>query len=121
MAEGKIDIEQRKHPRASVNLDVRYEWLRTGSKVVSQASDISVGGLRVYSNSQPRKDDLLRLSISLDDGKTVDADGTVMWVARTEELGLDVDYEYAFGLKFAGMGDDDAWFVAQLVDRCIKG
>ena len=106
MAEGKIDIEQRKHPRAAVKLDVSYEWLRAGSKEVSEAMDISVGGLRICSDSQPRRDDRLRVTIALPDGKEIDVDGTVMWVARAEELNIDTEHACVFGLKFSDFSEE---------------
>ena len=119
MAEGKMGFEQRKHPRADLALDVKYEWLRAGSKHTSRTTDISVGGLRVCCAEPPREQDKLRFFIDGGGGKKIEVDGKVVWVKRAAEMGVESDLEYVFGVQFSDIAERDAFLISQLVEKVL--
>ncbi len=121
MAEGKVHLERREHPRFSIAMKMDYEVVGSAGKQKAQTGDISAGGVRIYVQQPARRGDRLKVAIDLDEGKSVEADATVAWVRRAEDLELDIGYKFAMGLKFSHIKSEDSSFITKFVEKCLKG
>ena len=88
------ELERRRYPRMKAR--VLYKPTRIlGQK--RQAPNISLGGMRIYSNQHFKKGQVLEIELSLPSGKLVIAKGLVVWV---EAYPKDSDALYDIGLEF---------------------
>ncbi len=69
-----------------------------------QVSDISVGGLRAYSDEKQREGARLELELVFPDGGSASCTAEVVWVER---LPADAPALYEMGLRFVEVDPDD--------------
>ena len=121
MAEGKVHLERRQHPRFSIAMKMNYELVGEGAGRTAQTGDISAGGVRIYTQEAAKKGDQLKVAIDVEEGKRIEADATVAWVRRAADLELDLGYKFAMGLKFSHIKSEDSSFITKFVEKCLEG
>ncbi len=120
-SEGKIQFERRGAPRFPVAFKMSYEVVGTAKKRRARTIDISGSGVQIYARQKAELGDKLKVAIKVDEGKQVEADAVVVWVKPARELGIDVGYKFALGLKFSHITSKDSGFLAQFVEKNLKG
>jgi hypothetical protein len=107
---GDVQDERRKYKR--LNAPVFCKPIgRTNSGVVAGApqprldvQDISLGGIRVYTDDRHTEGDRLELELWLPDGDGITLDTTVVWV---EKLPNDAPARFEVGLRFVDVAKKD--------------
>ncbi|MBL8958180.1 MAG: PilZ domain-containing protein [Myxococcaceae bacterium] len=66
--------------------------------------DISMGGIRVYTDDKHKTGDRLELELFLPDGESITLDTTVVWV---DELASGTPASFELGLKFQDVAEAD--------------
>ncbi len=91
MDNAQLVMEKRKHPRVTVTLPVKFKRLSRGEearqalaeareKQVSEATNVSAGGLALVTKAALRKHDLVKLELSLPNlASPVKAFAEVVW------------------------------------------
>ena len=112
--------ERRRKERFSISLDVTCEFIRHEKVEKGKTGDITDEGVRVFSDGESAAGDVLRLTIDMGE-RTLVAEGTVVWVWPTEELGLDVGHKYAMGLQFSKIADEDTVMIGEFIQDALLG
>ena len=103
--------ERRRYPRLRANALVRpVGALQTVS--ARRVNDMSVGGLRVYSDEEHRPGERLEFELLLAGGETITFLGLVVW---TERLSPDAPARFDNGIKFLEVTKDDQQRIAALL------
>jgi len=92
--ENKPGIDKRRYPRLKARI------LYKAAKIIGQkrqVPDISVGGMRIYSNKYYAVGETLNIELSLPSGQTSVAITHVAWI---EAYPKDADAVYELGLEF---------------------
>ena len=90
----ELDLKKRRYPR--LNVPVLYK----NTKIIGQkhkAPNISLGGMRIYSNSYYQKGQSVNIELSLPSGQTAIALTRVAWI---DSYTKDSNALYDIGLKF---------------------
>ena len=85
---------KRRHPRAKANVHYRP------TKVIGQkhlVPNISLGGMRIFSNTHFKKGETANIELSFSDGQKTIVLARVAWV---DAYPKDSDFIYEFGLEF---------------------
>lgn len=88
------EYKKRQHPRVKANVHYRP------TKLIGQrhlAPNISLGGMRIFSNTHFKKGETVNIELSFPDGRRTIVLAKVAWV---ESYPKDSDSVYEFGLKF---------------------
>lgn len=73
-------------------------------KSEQQVQDISMGGVRVYTDDRHQVGEHLELELFLPEGEAVTLDTQVMWV---DALGADAPAKFEIGLRFVDLPEID--------------
>jgi hypothetical protein len=119
-SEGKIQFERRNAARFPAAFKMSYEVMGAAGKGRGKAADLSRSGIQIYSKNEARVGDKLKVFINTGPGKGIEATAVVVWVCGTSELGIDVGYKYALGLKFSEIKKDGVGFLEDFVERGLK-
>ena len=98
-----------------------YEVVGAARRRRGRTGDISGSGVQIYSGQEAKVGERLKVAIQVGEGKAVEADALVVWVKPTRELGIDVGYKFALGLKFSRIAAKDSGFIARFVEKNLKG
>jgi hypothetical protein len=88
------EYKKRQHPRVKANVQYRPTKL-IGRKHL--APNISLGGIRIFSNTHFKKGETVNIELSFPDGRRTIVLTKVAWV---DSYPKDSDSVYEFGLKF---------------------
>ncbi len=72
-----LDLGRRRYPR--LKTPVFYRPSSTFG-ISHQASNLSLGGVRIYSNKPLKENELLDIELALPDGKAISATTRVVWI-----------------------------------------
>ena len=96
----KSDFDKRRFPR--VKAPVLYRPIKIlGPR--RRISDISLAGVRIYSDEPLKEGDQLEIELFLPNGQTVIATARVVWIRR---LPSDEDARFDVGLEFTSLPDN---------------
>ena len=96
----KSDFDKRRFPR--VKAPVLWRPIRVlGPK--RRISNISLAGVRIYSDEHLKEGDQLEIELFLPNGQTVIATARVVWIRR---LTPDKDARFDVGLEFTSLPDN---------------
>jgi len=118
--EGKIQFERRGAARFPAAFKMSYEAMGTAGKGKGKAVDMSRSGMQIYSKNEARVGDKLKVFITTSPGKGIEATAVVAWVKSTDQLGIDVGFRFALGLKFSEIKKDGVGFLEDFVERGLK-
>ncbi len=88
------EYKERQHPRVKANVQYRPTQLIGQKHLVP---NISLGGMRIFSNTHFKKGETVNIELSFPDGRRTIVLAKVAWV---ESYPKDSDSVYEFGLKF---------------------
>ena len=101
--------DRRRFPRVKVPIYYRSARLFGPRK---PAHDLSVGGIRIFTDDSLSVGKRLEIELFLPDGGSLTVDVRVAWVRR---LGEDEFAQYEAGLQFLGVDPDQE----KLLERCV--
>ncbi|HMG34834.1 MAG TPA: PilZ domain-containing protein [Blastocatellia bacterium] len=97
-----MEKDQRRASRSGLLIEVRYEG--AGVRAQTRISDISVTGVFVETLSPPPVGAVVKMSFSLPDGRTVEAEGVVKHI----QPGI------GMGIEFSSLKSEDEEFIRSL-------
>lgn len=107
--------DRRRYPRVNANVLCRPAGLRlTHHK--RNARDVSLGGMRVFSDEQFEVGSQLDLDVFLADGSTIRCWAQVVWLVQ---LDSGAPARFDVGLKFTDMADPDIQRLASVLTRAV--
>lgn len=80
----------------------------------SRATDISLGGMRIYADEAPKKGTRLEIEMFLPEGASVTCKVEVVWI---DELPAATPARYDVGLRFVDIRDDDRKRLGAVLDE----
>jgi hypothetical protein len=105
-------VDRRRYPRARANILVRP--LGPLARVAPrQVGDISVGGLRAYSDEKQRLGARLEIELVFPDAGSVTCMAEVIWV---EELAPGAPARFEMGLQFVQVDPEDLERIASVLE-----
>lgn len=110
------DDDRRKYPRLRAPVFYRptgLKLLRALRRGKERAVDISLGGVRIYSDDQLRPGDRLELDLFLPDDTTLSSKGEVVWI---HELPPGSPARYDVGVRFERMDDHEQSRLAEVLE-----
>jgi c-di-GMP-binding flagellar brake protein YcgR len=113
---GGVDEERRKYPRLKAPVFYRptgLALLRAFRRGKERAVDISLGGVRIYSDDTLDPGERLELDLFLPDDTTLSAKGEVMWV---KELPEGSPARFDIGVRFDQMDEHDRSRLAEVLE-----
>ena len=99
-ASGKSSVEKRRFPRVMAPVFYRMPRILTGKRRVS---NLSLVGVRIYSDERLDVGERLELEFFLPEGTTVEALGRVVWI---KEMPPREEAVYDVGLEFVELSED---------------
>lgn len=106
-------VQMRDYYRLLVRLKVMKYFEKSDSQILEEAcvtQDLSGGGMKLKSNHEHKKGDLLECDLSIGD-KVVSVKGNIVRIDKTE----DKDFKYALGIKFFEMHHKSQEIIVQYV------
>jgi c-di-GMP-binding flagellar brake protein YcgR len=107
--------EKRQYQRISVVLDIVCECVGRDAAWVDQSGDISLGGVRVFSDEESNPGDRLKLIVKIED-REIEAMAVVRWLRPAVELDAESVQKYAVGLAFVDLGPGYAGVLSKLIE-----
>ena len=107
-----MNDDRRQYPRLEAPVLCRPAGLLLRLLQPRQAIDISLGGMRIFSDDPVKLGSLLELDLFLPDQTTVTAKAEVVWV---EELPPGAPALYDVGLRFTELAEGDKARLAQVL------
>jgi c-di-GMP-binding flagellar brake protein YcgR len=110
------DEDRRKYPRLRAPVFYRpsgLKLLRALRRGKERAVDISLGGVRIYSDDQLEPGDRLELDLFLPDDTTLSTKGQVVWV---HELPPGSPARFDVGVRFDAMDDAEQARLAEVLE-----
>jgi len=104
-------IEKRKHPRTNVSFPVECSLLPQRRYFYTVSKDLSLGGVKILSDSFLPKDDPFKLTINLID-KALDIKAKVAWCNRERR-----DDRYLVGLEFSEVNQRNQKDLIHFLDK----
>jgi hypothetical protein len=121
MADGRTDsprvrvaghtcrLERRRYPRLETAARVRR--VIPGEKA-RRVVNISIGGLRVFSDDEHRPGDHLELELILPDGESLEVVGQVVWIVKTPP---DAPASFDVGIEYFDLAPGDREKIASVL------
>lgn len=103
MKKPAADVDRRRYPRARAPILVRPVSFLT-NVITRRVNDVSLGGLRAYSDEQHRPGKRLEMELLFPDGEKAVVLVEVVWV---DELPAGGPARYDVGMRFVMAGEED--------------
>jgi hypothetical protein len=113
MSEEESGLKRRRFPRLVTPIYYRPLDIFATDQ---QASNISLGGIRIYSNKPLKEKQLLEIELTLPNGKTVPALARVVWI---NALPLGSKALYDVGLEFTKLSPEGLQELRVLLDKAL--
>ena len=110
--------ERRAYPRANVALKASYKSPNHSGEMKVRVTDLAARGARIYACRPVRRAQPVSLMMMVGK-KRVPVQAVVAWSRRTEELGLDEEFAYVWGLQFEHIDNADRVLVAKKVTEAL--
>jgi c-di-GMP-binding flagellar brake protein YcgR len=97
----KPKTERRRYPRVMAPVFYRTPGYRSSKR---QVSDLSLGGVRIFSDEPLEVGEQLALEFFFPDGSTVEAIAKVAWI---KEMPEEAEAVYDVGMEFLALSESD--------------
>jgi len=111
----QVSQDKRRYQRISAVLDIVCERVGRDSAWVDRTEDISMGGVRMFSDEESSAGDKLRLIVKIED-REIEATAVVRWLRPTNELPAKSQHKYVLGLEFVDLGVGYAGVLSKLIE-----
>ncbi len=112
-------FNKRKFPRLALRCEVSILSDLSGKPVVSLTENVGIGGVCMILDSPLERFSKCRLRVDLDDDKSVECDGRVVWAVPTQ-AGKGGRKQYDTGIEFTGLEPETSERLRQFIEAEIK-
>ena len=110
--------DRRRFPRFKVGVEVTWKKISGAERAalhISQAKDMSAGGVCLVLHSGIEPGDVLRLEIAVSGQPTLQVNGKVVWINRRAPVPGRKDTACEGGVEFVGITEADKKTLEQLI------
>lgn len=107
--------EQRRFPRFHYSIPIKYKQPDKPGPTYTVTRDISVGGMRLLTNSFIPRHTKLGLEVEVPPKNVVNAEATVVWSNR-----INHSDQYLSGVKFSDLNENDKRNISDLVSYALS-
>jgi hypothetical protein len=104
-------VDRRRYPRLETAAYVRHASVPTRG-AARRVRNISIGGLRVFSDDEHEPGDRLELELLLPRGESVELLGQVVWIVKTS---ADAPAPFDVGIEFLSVAPGDLERIASVL------